>query len=838
MMAKTRATDSCRNGTMERRNSMVSSLWMARVMILSLCFLVTFIRPSDAGAEAEAEATAEIVEVEAQVEGAEDASLDVAETKMNEESLPENESESTSAVPAAMDSAAGFGGEEKHEASILDLDESDVAKTDAAPTSDSTEALVADEVVPVEEKDSAYEVGLVEEALDTENENADYDDDMPMFDLSLAGDGEEDIVFQEIPSVYGVSKFEQKITEAPSFVTLITADEIKKYGHRTLAQVLQSVTGFFVTYDRNYNYLGVRGFNRPGDFNSRVLLLVDGHRLNDNLYDQAGLGTESVVDVDLIDRVEVIRGPSSSLYGTNAFFGVINVITKRGRDIKGIELSTEVGSFDTYRARVTYGDKFANGIELLLSGSYYDSEGQDFLFYQEFADDTTTNNNLSQGITRNADGDEFPNFLGKLTFRDVTLQGGFVSREKGIPTGRYDSFFPSSQTESTDEHAYVFAKYEHQFANQLNVSGRVYYDRFFYKGNYLFDFSTPPTPPDLVLNRDRSVGEWWGAELKVDKRFFEHHNVAAGLEYRDNFRQDLRNADIDPAAVVLDEERDSRSFAVFLQDEFSILDNLILNAGVRYDYYETFGSTVNPRIALIYNLEKTTFKALYGTAFRGPNAYERFYAGTGLRANPDLDPESITTYELVLEHSITPHIRVSATGYLYRIDDLVSETEELDDTTPAPFDTVLVFRNRGKTEAKGIELQVEMDHRGPLGIGGRLGYALQNAEDRRTKGRITNSPTHLVNLNLNAPIFEDKLFAGLEVFYTSKRKTLASNTTGDYTLANFTLTTKNLLRGLEVSTTVRNLFDREYGDPGSGSQPQDEIEQDGRSFWLKIKYGF
>lgn len=148
--------------------------------------------------------------------------------------------------------------------------------------------------------------------------------------------------------VYGASQYVQKVTEAPASVTIITAEEIKKYGYRTLADILQSVNGFYVTNDRSYSYIGVRGFNRPGDYNSRVLLLVDGHRLNDNIYDQAGIGTESPIDVDLIDRVEIIRGPSSSLYGTNAFFGVINVIMKRGRDINGIELSTEVWVMPRY----------------------------------------------------------------------------------------------------------------------------------------------------------------------------------------------------------------------------------------------------------------------------------------------------------------------------------------------------------------------------------------------------------------------------------------------------------------------------------------------------------
>ncbi len=637
--------------------------------------------------------------------------------------------------------------------------------------------------------------------------------------------GEEAIVFQEIPSVYGVSKFEQKITEAPSFVTLITSDEIRKYGHRTLAEVLNSVTGFFTTYDRNYNYLGIRGFNRPGDFNTRVLLLVDGHRLNDNLYDQAGLGTESLVDVDLIDRVEVIRGPSSSLYGTNAFFGVINVITKRGRDIKGVELSAEIGSWDTYRGRVTYGDKFANGIEVLLSGSYYDSEGQKSLYYEEFDDPTTGN-----GITRKADDDQFPNFFGKVTFRDFTLQGGFVSREKGIPTASYGTFFPTNQTRSLDEHGYAFLKYQHQFTNQVNVSARVYYDRFYYRGDYLYDVALAG-PPDLVLNRDRVVGEWWGAEATVDKRFGSRHNVTAGVEYRDNFRQDLRNQDRDPRVTYLDDKRDSRSVAAFIQDEITILDNLILNAGVRYDHYESFGSTVNPRIALIYNLERTTFKALYGTAFRSPNAYERFYVGTGFKANPNLDSENIATYELVMEHAFTPYIRGTVAGYFYRIDDLISQETD-------PNDGLLVFENLGKTQAKGIEVQLEMDDSGPLGISGRIGYALQEAVDRRTDGRLTNSPTHLLNVNAIAPLYKDMFFAGLEVSYASKRKTLAGKVTSGYSVTNLTLFSKNLLRGLEVTASVKNLFDRDYSDPGSGEQVQDEIEQDGRSYWLKFKYGF
>ena len=162
--------------------------------------------------------------------------------------------------------------------------------------------------------------------------------------------------------------------EAPASVTLITAKDIQEHGYRTLAAVLQSVRGFFVTNDRNYSSLGVRGFLRPGDFNSRVLLLVDGHRLNDDVYDQAMIGTEFPIDVDLIERIEVIRGPVSSLYGSNALFGVINIFTKRRRDLAGLQLAASAASFNTKQGRISYGGQLGP-LDFLMSGSFYGSRG-------------------------------------------------------------------------------------------------------------------------------------------------------------------------------------------------------------------------------------------------------------------------------------------------------------------------------------------------------------------------------------------------------------------------------------------------------------------------------
>ena len=118
----------------------------------------------------------------------------------------------------------------------------------------------------------------------------------------------EDLGAIKVPTVVGASKHEQKITEAPSSVTIVTRQDIQEYGHRTPADVLNSVRGLYVTYDRAYTFLGIRGVNRLGDFGGRTLLNINGHRINEPIYDSSFFGYEFPLDVDLIDHVEIISG--------------------------------------------------------------------------------------------------------------------------------------------------------------------------------------------------------------------------------------------------------------------------------------------------------------------------------------------------------------------------------------------------------------------------------------------------------------------------------------------------------------------------------------------------
>ena len=632
----------------------------------------------------------------------------------------------------------------------------------------------------------------------------------------------ETALFLEIPSVYGAAKYDQKVNEAPAAVTIITAEQIRKYGYRTFAQILDSAPGLFTNTDRNYGYIGIRGFNRPGDYTSRVLLLIDNHRLNDAVFDQGGAGTEMPIDVDLIDRVEIIKGPGSSLYGTNAFFGVVNVITKRGRDIKGTEISGEASSFNTYRSRLSYGNKFSNGVEMLVSGSFSDSEGHRELSYPAFA---STNN----GIAKDADRDNLYYYTGKLSYADFTLTGGHQWRKKNVPTAAFGTVFNDNRQQTLDERTYLDLVYQHEFAHQFNVKARLYFDRYYYHAFLPYDYAGTGTPP-FTLNKDVTEADWWGTELTATKRLFDQHKVTLGTEYRDQFRLNQSNADLDPSATYLDDKRRSSFIAAYLQDEWTIMNHLVLNVGVRHDQYSTFGGTTNPRAGLISTWDKTTVKLLYGQAFRAPNPYEQFYVtGATFKANSHIKPEKIKTYELVVEQYVGDHLRVLGSLYQYDISGLISQTIDVTDGK-------LFYDNVDNITARGVELT--MEGKGATGLEGRLSYALQTTHNDSTERQLTNSPQHLAKANLIVPVVGDKLFAGFEGRYTSSRLTLADHNASPFYILNVSLFSQRIVKGWELSGHINNLMNQKYGYPGSGEHRQDIIDQDGRTFWVKLKYRF
>ena len=616
----------------------------------------------------------------------------------------------------------------------------------------------------------------------------------------------------KIEIVVAGSKRAQQSRDVASFVSVVSAPEIREHGYRTLADVLRTLPGFYVSNDRNYSYIGVRGFSRPGDFNSRILLLLNGLRTNESVYDLAYIGEEFSVDVDLIERIEVIRGPSSALYGSNAFFAVINVVTRPGSSLAGTEVSTTAASFGTYSGRASYGRTFAKDLDLLVSATYSDSKGRN-LYYPEYDSPLTSN-----GLTNGADHEGFHKLLVTASKGDFSFQANTVSREKGVPIPLFASLFNDNRTRTTDELSLASLSFNHALTDSGSFSTRLHAGRYSYEGQYAYSSG---------INQDLAIGEWWGLDVDAAHRLGTHQFFTVGAEYRDNYKQTQKNFDPVPYVVYSNVRNQFTRWGVFAQDEIKLAEPLVLYAGVRVDQYKGFGSAISPRVALIYTPSpKTTFKLLAGRAFRAPNMFELYYetAAIQYKANPLLKPEHIETLELIAQHFIGGGVQVSASAFRNRLTGLTDQRVD-------PADGLLVFENVGEAHSRGLELGIGMN-RGH-GLTGELSYSLQRTEDQATGATLTNSPGQIVQLQLRSPILGSRVVAALDAQHVSERLTLVGSA-GGHTLTNFSLFAPRTLGRFDLSATVYNLFAARYGDPVSATRyGQDIIQQDGRSFRVR-----
>ena len=628
------------------------------------------------------------------------------------------------------------------------------------------------------------------------------------------------------------SKYEQKVTKAPASISIVTADEIKKWGYRTFSDILNSLKGFYTTTDRNYGYVGTRGFGLPTDYNTRLLLLIDGQRYNDSLFESFYINEDFPVDVDMIERVEVVRGPSSSLYGTSAFFGVINVITKRGRDQAGANVKASYGSLESYKTSLSYGKRFSNDLEVFLSGSFYNSQGNSRFFSKEF--NNPTNNN---GIYNHNDGEDSKRLLGKLSYGDFTVEGTWVERVKEIPTASFGTIFNDPRALTNDQAASIYLNYNHTFDNQLNLQARLSYNSYRYSGIFPFRSSNSGDSNDSFINTDSHRGQWWRAGMELSKVLFDQHRVTIGAEFQNNFDQNLTNYSIDQKGItdLLARGNDSYRWALFAQDEYSITDQLTFNAGVRYDFYSIFGDTINPRLALIYNpWKKTSVKLLYGTAFRTPSEFERNSPSVIPTKNNQLQPEKLDTSEIILEHYFNDSLRGELNFFHTEVNGIISSGQTNSGQAQ--------YQNVDNAASNGVEVQLEDSWSN--GFQARLSYSWQDTRYERNDSRLPNSPEHMVKLNLIAPLWQDKVFLGFETQYLSARKVPAKNPggrtgkVGDYTVSNITLFTRNWVKGLELSAGAYNLFDERYSDPGSPDHRQNGILRDGLTYRVRASLDF
>lgn len=632
-----------------------------------------------------------------------------------------------------------------------------------------------------------------------------------------------------IEEVYGASKYQQRVTQAPSSISIVTAEQIRRFGYRSLAEVLQGVRGMYVTNDSSYNYVGVRGFLRPGDANTRVLVLIDGHRFNGG-NDSTIIGREAMLDPELIERVEVIRGPGSSMYGSNAFFGVINVITKRGGDFGGSQLAVDGGTHDTYKLRGTYAGSTATGTDWTLSATRYSSAGEGRIYYPEFDQRISDNPRAAHdGVASGRDGEDATKLFGSLRRGDFGASAYISDRTKQIPTGVFGSIFDDPSTATEDRRGYVDVQYQHAWSDALAVQLRGTYDWYSNRVDLPYDYALPGSPPNRVLSVVKVSSEWVGAEGQLTIRPNDRYTLVGGVDYGAKLNNQAQQCDdIEPRRCYIDINFPGPDAIVglFAQAEVRLRNDLSVTAGVRHDHYHAdIGSTTNPRLAVIFNPSAgSAIKALYGRAFRAPTIYERFTGPGQPDSQAGLEPEIVSTYELVYEQYFGSAHRVSLSGYSYDIDGLITQQ------------ALFRYENADDVRARGVEVEWEGTYENGTSL--RSSLAVQRAKDVATGLELTNSPRRIAQLSASAPVVGG-LIASLEVQYASDRLKLSRTRAGSFVVTNLAAHTPDLWHGVELTAGIYNLFDVDHPMVAApGGNTQELLPQEGRTFSGRVTMRF
>lgn len=656
------------------------------------------------------------------------------------------------------------------------------------------------------------------------------------------------------------TKHDTRISRAPSIVTVITGEEIKNLGYRTLVEVLRTLPGFEIAKSGMFGFSSpnVRGFT-GGD---KVRFMLDGHLVNNPL-DGSALSNFDDFPVENIKRLEVIRGPGSAMYGENAFLATINIITNDARSANGVKVSSGYGSFQTYDENAVFGKTYRNvGVSGMVR--YRQTDGYDGAV--ESDQQTRLDTMLSPfGVSpaSRAPGEvddrarEYDVNL-KTTYKDFYFEGWYSNKNRGPFIGTQYALTDGSDIATN----YVFgeAGYKKTFEEIFTMKPRVYYDQFdndynmgaFPKGSTLL----LDTNGDGILgfetyrdgfNADARVSEKIvGAEIPFDYELFDGNLITLGLEYRLINQTNVKYAsNFHPATwAPLDSVQDfsdtypfmdnatRRIASVYLQDTWDVTDTVGLTLGARHDQYSDFGGAFSPRAGLTWAFIKdASLKLLYGEAFRPPTFTEMFTTNQpAIQGNTDLSPETIKTYEIGLSYRFNKHVASSINYFNNDVKDLiVLRTIESAQNTSR-------YENYGDAVVQGIEAETRVDI-----IKGNyvfMNYTFQDPEDdegndlpfvAKQKGNVGVNVHYWKYVNTN-----------LSAFVSGRRSRDVDDARDNmpaYTLLNLSVIGKEFFNTMEVQGTVFNLLDKDYSDPGPTAVPED-LPRPGRTFFVGLSYQF
>lgn len=614
------------------------------------------------------------------------------------------------------------------------------------------------------------------------------------------------------------SKYEQDAAEAPSLVYVRTGGEIRAQGYRTLAELLESLPGVHLRQDRSYTYTGVRGIERPGDYSSRVLLLLDGVRLNEAIYDSATAGNEFPIDVELIDRVEYIPGPGSALYGSNALLGVVNVVTRSPSQRPGTTLGAEWGSPGRRKIGATWGGDLGPA-RVLLGVSRLRSRGHGSLYFPAY-DTPETNGGRAVG----RDGERSDKLYAKARWGDVALTALLSDRRKDDPAAGFGVLFDTASS-SIDRFASADLSIGSRFDADHELHARLGVTGYTYVGHGIYGTAQQPVPA-----LTRAHAQWLSGELRYVWSGWQGHRVLVGAEFQDNWRQRLYSADLEPAPQVYTDSRFNTSRAsLFANDEWELHRTLRLNLGVRADRQLDGRTASSPRLAALWSPHaQWTFKLQGGRAFREPNASETDYRDSSQAAGGALLAESLRSLELAALWRPAPGLDASVSAYRFDLRDII-------DFVDLP-DGQQTYANAGRARSEGLETELTWQASDRLRLRGS--WARQLAQDRLSGAPLSDAPRSVAKLMLTAAGPWPGATVGVNLVRIGERRSIAGERIAPYVRINAQLGHAPAGDRWSVSAAVYNLGGTRYDDPAGPEHVQDTLAQDGRQWRVQFGWRF
>ncbi len=638
----------------------------------------------------------------------------------------------------------------------------------------------------------------------------------------------------------------QPVSEAPAVVTVITAEEIMASGATNLVDVLEGVPGIHVRASQfaNRPLIQFRGAN-----GKQTLLMVNGASLKDLMW---GFGIFwKGLPASMIDRVEIIRGPGSALFGADASAGVINVITKTAGKIGHSEIGMRLGSFDSQAAWGQFGGQWGE-FDVALTAEVSTTDGHDPFIPEDAqsARDIADGTSASYAPGTAAYGWDNLDLRFSLTRGPWRLHADYM-RHSDLEIGLTGAGVIDPVTRASDSWFNLDLLYDNEHhADNWGLNAELRFQHLDYTSGDGF-LEHPPGfdggYPDGVINRMRSAERRLVAELSGLYQGVEGHalRLGAGYIWQDLYRveqyinlgtgplglplpPDSPVVDISNTPYAFAPEQDRNIHYLFVQDIWTISDDLELTAGLRYDRYSDFGDTLNPRLALVWNnSDRLTTKLLYGEAFRAPSFQELFAETSFTLPNPNLHPEKSKTWDLAFSYSATKNLHLDLTLFHYHQEDLIR-------AVPVLGLPKRQYQNYGKHDIRGVELEAWWQATRNL----RLSANYTHRSQDESEFRAFDEPDQEAYLRVDG-VVGSKWNWNVQANWIGERHRPAADTRSsvdDYLLVDTTFRYQ-ATRNLELSASIRNLFDEDAREYTGRSVPGD-FPLPERNFYIELRYNF